>query len=65
MSYNTLKQISTDKDTWIIKVRIARMWDAINTNTNQLISIDMILVDEEVCNSNIYIYIYIRSFYAT
>uniref|UniRef100_A0A2N9HBD5 ATP-dependent DNA helicase n=1 Tax=Fagus sylvatica TaxID=28930 RepID=A0A2N9HBD5_FAGSY len=52
MSYNTLKQISTDKDTWIIKVRIARMWDAINTNTNQLISIDMILVDEEGCSAS-------------
>ncbi len=48
MSYTHLSQISPDKDNWTIMVRVARMWDAINTKTNEFISLDMILIDEEV-----------------
>ena len=49
MEYTTLKQISRDKDNSKVKVRFLRMWDAINiANNHDLISLDMILVDEEV-----------------
>ena len=49
MEYTTLKQISRDKDNSKVKVRVLRMWDAINiANNHDLISLDMILVDEEV-----------------
>ena len=49
MEYTTLKQISSDKDNSKVKVRVLRMWDAINIASNHdLISLDMILVDKEV-----------------
>ncbi|XP_050245416.1 uncharacterized protein LOC126693471 [Quercus robur] len=48
MEYTTLKQISRDKDKTKVKVRVLRMWDAINiANNHDLISLDMILVDKE------------------
>ena len=43
-----LHEISNQKDSWKVKVRIIRLWDAINLNNNELISLDMILLDEEV-----------------
>jgi len=49
MEYTNLKQILRDKDNSKVKVRVLRMWDAINiANNNDLISLDMILVDTEV-----------------
>ena len=49
MEYTTLNQISRDKDNSKVKVRVLRMWDAINiANNHDLISLDMILVDKEV-----------------
>jgi hypothetical protein len=49
MAYTSLNQISVEKDTWIVKVRIIRMWDAINiANDYELISLDMIMADENV-----------------
>ena len=49
MEYTNLKQILRDKDNSKVKVRVLRMWDAINiANNNDLISLDMILVDKEV-----------------
>ena len=49
MEYTNLKQILTDKKNSKVKVRVLRMWDAINiANNNDLISLDMILVDKEV-----------------
>ncbi|KAK4591323.1 hypothetical protein RGQ29_021498 [Quercus rubra] len=48
MEYTTLKQISREKDNSKVKVRVLRMWDAINiANNHDLLSLDMILVDEE------------------
>ncbi|KAL0009555.1 hypothetical protein SO802_011057 [Lithocarpus litseifolius] len=48
MEYITLKQISRDKNNSKVKVRVLRMWDAINiANNHDLISLDMVLVDEE------------------
>ena len=48
MAYDMLREISNQKDSWKVKVRIIRLWDAINLNNNELISLDMILLDEEV-----------------
>ncbi|EMS57445.1 hypothetical protein TRIUR3_19723 [Triticum urartu] len=35
------------QDSWKVKVRVIRLWDAINLNNNELISLDMILLDEQ------------------
>ena len=49
MEYTNLKQILRDEDNSKVKVRVLRMWDAINiANNYDLISLDMILVDKEV-----------------
>jgi hypothetical protein len=49
MKYTTINQITPENDTWNIKVRNIRMWDAINTaQGNDLISLDLILADETV-----------------
>ena len=49
MKYTILNQITPDIDTWNIKVRNIRMWDAVNTaQGNDLISLDLILADETV-----------------
>jgi hypothetical protein len=49
MAYTSLNQISAEKDTWNVKVRIIRMWDAVNiANDHELISLDMIMADENV-----------------
>ncbi|KAK4597268.1 hypothetical protein RGQ29_015014 [Quercus rubra] len=48
MEYTSLRQISRDNDNSKVKVRVLRMWDAINiANNHDLLSLDMILVDEE------------------
>ncbi|XP_050255277.1 replication protein A 70 kDa DNA-binding subunit D-like [Quercus robur] len=47
MCWTPLSKISTDRDNWTIKVRVLRMWDAINTKNNEFISLDMIFIDEE------------------
>ena len=37
------------------EIRVLRMWDAVNTvNNHNLISLDMILVDEEVSPNSIF-----------
>ena len=48
--YNFLDQISDDKETWRIRVRIPRMWKVVNKRSgNNLISLDMIIfIDEKV-----------------
>ncbi|KAL0400295.1 UNVERIFIED_CONTAM: Replication protein A DNA-binding subunit C [Sesamum radiatum] len=44
--YNYVAQLSPERDGWKIKVRVTRMWDAINCNNGDLFSLDMILLDE-------------------
>jgi len=36
-----------------IKVKVIRLWDSINPSTDELISIDMILMDEKVFSLHI------------
>ncbi|XP_065629487.1 uncharacterized protein LOC136067480 [Quercus suber] len=52
MCWTPLSKISTDRDNWTIKVRVLRMWDAINTKNNEFISLDMIFIDEEARLNN-------------
>ena len=42
-----LDAINNGKDSWKAKVGVIRLWDAINLNNNELISLDMILLDEQ------------------
>ncbi|KAK4433424.1 hypothetical protein Salat_1104700 [Sesamum alatum] len=46
LAYNFVEQLSPERDGWKIKVRVTRMWDAINCNNRDLFSLDMILLDE-------------------
>jgi hypothetical protein len=48
MGYNLINQLSDDKDNWKLRVRLSRMWNAINRKTSELISVDMVLIDENV-----------------
>jgi hypothetical protein len=69
MRYSLLSDLSTKQQTWSVKVKIMRLCESINNRTDELMSLDMILMDEKVFFSrsfytpyniyfNIYIYIY-------
>ncbi|WOG91186.1 hypothetical protein DCAR_0310434 [Daucus carota subsp. sativus] len=48
MEYTMLKDLNDTHDTWRIRVRICRLWDSTNPQKNgELISIDMIFIDEK------------------
>ena len=48
MTYKKLSDLTTKGQTWSIKVKVIRVWDSINNATDELISMDMILMDEHV-----------------
>ena len=48
MTYKKLSDLTTKGQTWSIKVKVIRVWDSINNATDELISMDMILMDEQV-----------------
>ena len=44
-----MDEIDTEKDNWNINVRVTRMWEVLNIKTtNELISVDLVLLDEKV-----------------
>jgi hypothetical protein len=43
-----LNSISHEKDSWKVKVRVIRIWAAVEHNNNEIISFSMILLDEDV-----------------
>ena len=44
-----MDEIDTEKDNRNIKVRVTRMWEVLNIKTtNELISVDLVLLDEKV-----------------
>ena len=51
MEFSFLNQLSNKIDKSKIIIRVSRMWDAINRNNQEIISSDMILIDEQVCIS--------------
>ena len=48
MGYNFINQLSDEKDNWKLRVRLSRMWNVVNRKTSELISVDMVLIDEKV-----------------
>ena len=49
MEYFFLQELNNDKDSWMIRVRLRKMWESVNTKKNrELISMNMIVIDEKV-----------------
>ncbi|XP_071924918.1 uncharacterized protein [Coffea arabica] len=46
-SHKLLNQLTVGFDSKKIKVRVTRMWDAINTNTGDVFALEMVLLDED------------------
>ncbi|XP_060968380.1 uncharacterized protein LOC133035947 [Cannabis sativa] len=48
MEYSFLQDLNNDNDSWMIRIRICRIWESTNTKKNdELISLDMIFIDEK------------------
>jgi hypothetical protein len=53
MVYKKLSALTTEVQGCTIKAKLIRMWDSINNKSDKLMSLDMILMDENVnlyCN---------------
>uniref|UniRef100_A0A0E0BEG0 Replication factor A C-terminal domain-containing protein n=1 Tax=Oryza glumipatula TaxID=40148 RepID=A0A0E0BEG0_9ORYZ len=50
MVYKKLSELTTRRHTWNIKVKVMRLWDSVNSATDELLSLDMILMDEQFKN---------------
>jgi hypothetical protein len=48
MTYRLLSGLSTKQQTWCIKVKVMRLCESINNRTDELMSLDMVLMDEKV-----------------
>lgn len=48
MEFSYLSKIEGEAEDWLIRVRVYRLWEAVNKKDNNLISMDMILIDEKV-----------------
>ena len=49
MEYSFLNELNNDKNSWMIRVRLCKMWESVNTKKNrELISVNMIVIDEKV-----------------
>ena len=48
MTYKKIRQLTTVGQSWNIKVRVIRICESINFATDELMSLDMILMDEQV-----------------
>ena len=44
----TLSEIRTEKELWKIKARVTRVWNAILLDSGEQLSLDMILIDQQV-----------------
>ena len=47
LHYTILDALNSDRDDWLIRVRVCRMWESTNPNTGDEYSIDMIFMDEK------------------
>ncbi|KVI00863.1 Nucleic acid-binding, OB-fold [Cynara cardunculus var. scolymus] len=53
MEFTHLKNLKNDNNNIIIRIRISRMWESLNNKKGgELISLDMILIDEEASESD-------------
>jgi hypothetical protein len=48
MTYRNLSELNKNGQIWNIKVKVMKLWESVNNKTNQLVSFDMILIDEKV-----------------
>jgi hypothetical protein len=48
MTYTNLGDLNKNGQTWNIKVKVIRLWESVNNKTEELMSLDMILMDEKV-----------------
>jgi hypothetical protein len=48
MTYILLSDLSTKQQSWCVKVKVMRLCKSINNRTGELMSFDMILMDEKV-----------------
>ena len=46
MEFSFLNQLSNKSEKSKIRIRVSRMWDALNTNNQEIISSDMTFIDE-------------------
>jgi hypothetical protein len=58
MTFKELRQLTTNGQSWKIKVKVVRMWESINFASDELMTLDMILIDEQVCFSHDFFNIY-------
>jgi hypothetical protein len=56
MTYTFLSDLSTKQQSWCVKVKVMRLWESINNTTGELMSFDMILMDEKVNLFSIFLY---------
>ena len=51
--YSLLHELNGNKKNWKIKARVTRLWDVYNLKNKDFMSLDMVLVDEQVrCTYN-------------
>jgi hypothetical protein len=48
MAYTPLSDLSTKQQTLSVKVKVMRLWESFNNRTDELMSLDMVLMDEKV-----------------
>jgi hypothetical protein len=58
MTFKNLRQLITNGQSWKFKVKVVRTWESINFASYELMSSDMILIDEHVCFSHYIFNIY-------
>jgi hypothetical protein len=46
MAYKNLSDLNKNGQTWNIKVKVMRLWESVNKKTEELMSFDMLLMDE-------------------
>uniref|UniRef100_A0A0A9HGM7 Replication protein A 70 kDa DNA-binding subunit B/D first OB fold domain-containing protein n=1 Tax=Arundo donax TaxID=35708 RepID=A0A0A9HGM7_ARUDO len=62
MAYKKLSQLTKYGQAWNIKVKVIRLWESINFTTDELMSLDMILMDEQVLLFTLYLARRVMSF---
>ena len=63
MTYKKIRQLTTVGQSWNIKVRVIRIWESINLATDELMSLDMILMDEQVLFFATYFFSFVNKSY--
>jgi hypothetical protein len=48
MAYTPLSDLLTKQQTWSVKVKVMRLCESFNNRTYELMSLDMVLMDEKV-----------------